>query len=968
RGGPAVCCITFGQPAVGNSALKRYVRQRGWEHHFLAMIIPEDIVPPLLLMPRNDQRTSTLAVADGGASEGGPSPGSEAESALADDARSPPHIVSSVPPYPGEGAPPHEHRGGDRPGVPAASPPTRVKGPRRTSTAEATAPERRQCPPCPGEGAPPHELRGGDRPGVPAASPPTRVKGPRRTSTAEETAPERGSRARLEGASRATRRGGAGREEGGGRYTFPLYTHFGRRVFLLKNGGTWHSSKGTPRPRLIESNQSGPMQKLLPSFLTRMQKGAQNLNQHLTPSYRARMRELCVRHGTPFLPTNAEVRVGTGAVMPMEVPKALAMLPLSVGGASCLVQSDAGSGPRSSKRAYPGRRDPTPKDLEGSTVGMLAHVEVAWPLGKLRTTVSACDEPAYASLAHPARRTATADHLVREEQRLVCSVSLEVGRALWAQSAEESGLQKTAVGTEFEQELVGCEEMRESKVEVRIRGDLEIAETAVVLHPWQVWVMGAQNVAFSKVLDAMGMDMPIPLVSPAARDSCSPRPCSNSRIHRGQEPKTSPEAGQGCQLAGVRYLAVQLMPQQPHNAAAGSVWPWYSWWQRRLAAWRGHTPDAAAAALAAEARALAAAYGRPDALILLADRCSSAPRAGLATPELMQAACSIREALGLGGRVERLAGLPERRPLWSRLLAHWHQLRGTTKSISREGMAADETEAANGPTPATPGLLLLTPRSRISRDAAGQSTDAPEGGAEWLLECVTEDGCQRGGVAWERHEESMDQAADHVGSMPAKTMSRESCDQTMEQREGTGAAPNAELSAAGTSSGRGSSEGARVEERSSEAQGENMTNRPNLGTATVHVPSHHWERQECTSLGEGMVERIRGVEELHMAVERYLAPRVEAALESRIHDTSIWHMGMIAGIAETPSNGWRRVWGLIRSSDAADGSGAAICDNCDRKDEWQGTAAAAAIAGFGVVASVGVVSKVIVWPWIKRRR
>uniref|UniRef100_A0A7N0U5G7 Fungal lipase-type domain-containing protein n=1 Tax=Kalanchoe fedtschenkoi TaxID=63787 RepID=A0A7N0U5G7_KALFE len=43
-----VKCITFSQPPVGNAALRDYVNNKGWQHHFKSYCIPEDLVPRLL--------------------------------------------------------------------------------------------------------------------------------------------------------------------------------------------------------------------------------------------------------------------------------------------------------------------------------------------------------------------------------------------------------------------------------------------------------------------------------------------------------------------------------------------------------------------------------------------------------------------------------------------------------------------------------------------------------------------------------------------------------------------------------------------------------------------------------------------------------------------------------------------------------------------------------------------------------
>ncbi|CAL1412150.1 unnamed protein product [Linum trigynum] len=43
-----VKCITFSQPPVGNAALRDYVHEKGWQHHFKTYCIPEDIVPRFL--------------------------------------------------------------------------------------------------------------------------------------------------------------------------------------------------------------------------------------------------------------------------------------------------------------------------------------------------------------------------------------------------------------------------------------------------------------------------------------------------------------------------------------------------------------------------------------------------------------------------------------------------------------------------------------------------------------------------------------------------------------------------------------------------------------------------------------------------------------------------------------------------------------------------------------------------------
>ncbi|XP_020111587.1 uncharacterized protein LOC109726422 [Ananas comosus] len=43
-----VKCITFSQPPVGNSALRDYVHQKGWENYFKTYCIPEDLVPRIL--------------------------------------------------------------------------------------------------------------------------------------------------------------------------------------------------------------------------------------------------------------------------------------------------------------------------------------------------------------------------------------------------------------------------------------------------------------------------------------------------------------------------------------------------------------------------------------------------------------------------------------------------------------------------------------------------------------------------------------------------------------------------------------------------------------------------------------------------------------------------------------------------------------------------------------------------------
>ncbi|KAH9315227.1 hypothetical protein KI387_023854 [Taxus chinensis] len=43
-----VKCITFSQPPVGNAALRDYVQQKGWQHHFRTYCIPEDVVPRIL--------------------------------------------------------------------------------------------------------------------------------------------------------------------------------------------------------------------------------------------------------------------------------------------------------------------------------------------------------------------------------------------------------------------------------------------------------------------------------------------------------------------------------------------------------------------------------------------------------------------------------------------------------------------------------------------------------------------------------------------------------------------------------------------------------------------------------------------------------------------------------------------------------------------------------------------------------
>ncbi|CAM6107339.1 unnamed protein product [Calypogeia fissa] len=41
-------CITFSQPPVGNAALRDYVHQKGWQHHFRTYCIPEDVIPRIL--------------------------------------------------------------------------------------------------------------------------------------------------------------------------------------------------------------------------------------------------------------------------------------------------------------------------------------------------------------------------------------------------------------------------------------------------------------------------------------------------------------------------------------------------------------------------------------------------------------------------------------------------------------------------------------------------------------------------------------------------------------------------------------------------------------------------------------------------------------------------------------------------------------------------------------------------------
>ncbi|KAL6555620.1 hypothetical protein OROHE_007292 [Orobanche hederae] len=43
-----VKCITFSQPPVGNAALRDYVNEKGWQHHFKTYCIPEDLVPRIL--------------------------------------------------------------------------------------------------------------------------------------------------------------------------------------------------------------------------------------------------------------------------------------------------------------------------------------------------------------------------------------------------------------------------------------------------------------------------------------------------------------------------------------------------------------------------------------------------------------------------------------------------------------------------------------------------------------------------------------------------------------------------------------------------------------------------------------------------------------------------------------------------------------------------------------------------------
>lgn len=45
---PQVRCITFAQPPVGNAALAREVRDRGWDERFLSFALPDDVVPRLL--------------------------------------------------------------------------------------------------------------------------------------------------------------------------------------------------------------------------------------------------------------------------------------------------------------------------------------------------------------------------------------------------------------------------------------------------------------------------------------------------------------------------------------------------------------------------------------------------------------------------------------------------------------------------------------------------------------------------------------------------------------------------------------------------------------------------------------------------------------------------------------------------------------------------------------------------------
>ena len=37
---PPVSCITFGTPAIGNSALAARVSQNGWKHHFQNVVMP----------------------------------------------------------------------------------------------------------------------------------------------------------------------------------------------------------------------------------------------------------------------------------------------------------------------------------------------------------------------------------------------------------------------------------------------------------------------------------------------------------------------------------------------------------------------------------------------------------------------------------------------------------------------------------------------------------------------------------------------------------------------------------------------------------------------------------------------------------------------------------------------------------------------------------------------------------------
>ncbi|WCJ37226.1 lipase class 3 family protein [Euphorbia peplus] len=43
-----VKCVTFSQPPVGNAALRDYVHEKGWQHHFKSYCIPEDLVPRIL--------------------------------------------------------------------------------------------------------------------------------------------------------------------------------------------------------------------------------------------------------------------------------------------------------------------------------------------------------------------------------------------------------------------------------------------------------------------------------------------------------------------------------------------------------------------------------------------------------------------------------------------------------------------------------------------------------------------------------------------------------------------------------------------------------------------------------------------------------------------------------------------------------------------------------------------------------